>query len=82
MHGWGIGFDSAHDVDRLSYRLGPVFGTERKCAAGLGFRHQHTIQSNIHDTHSRWKVFNRTRHPAFESILALNVKRDSNRFPG
>ena len=81
MHGWRIGLDPAHHVDRLGYRLGPVFGTQRKCAAGLGLRHKHAVQSNIHHTHARWKVFNRTRHPAFESVLPLDMKRDGNGFP-
>ena len=81
MHGWRIGLDPAYDVDRLGYWFGPVFGMERERAAGLGLRHKHAVQSNIHHTYAGRKVFNRTRHPAFESVLPLNMKRDGDGLP-
>ena len=78
MHGRGVRLDHRDDINWLSDRLSPVLGAKSERAAGLGFGHQHPIQSDIYHSNTGRQILNEAGHAALEAVMAVDVKRDRN----
>ena len=74
MVGRRIRLDFGYDIDGLLDRLGPVLRPQSEGAAGLGFSHQHAVQSNIDHLDSAGKILDKAGHAALVPILTLDVQ--------